>query len=359
MSKGAPDAPDPVKVSAEQTKSNIATGRENARLNAYNLFSPFGSSTFLFDPTDPRNVGKTDLVPTGQTLTFSPEVQDFITRQLAVSNGMANHQLDQLAKFPTESFSLDEIPDTSAISKTMFDRQMGLRQSEFDDAQKKLQATLSERGIPIGSEIYNNEMNRFERAKNETVTGMAQDADLAAGNEFQRLLANKLQERRLPFDEMNLFQGATPGVQQPGFANQIPSAIANTDVSGNYWNSYNAQVNAYNAQNQGMAGILGAGATLAAKSSKKYKEDFHPVEGESVLKRMEKLPISDYKYKSLAQALFNVPQERTGPMAEDWAKQFGGDGETIDVVSMLGNTMAAVKALDKRTENLKPKSEKK
>ena len=61
------------------------------------------------------------------------------------------------------------------------------------------------------------------------------------------------------------------------------------------------------------------------------------------------MPVDDYRYRKEAQDEFNLPEHRTGTMAQDWAEEFGGDGHTIDMGDAIGKLMAAVKALDKRT----------
>ena len=361
MAPSPPKPPDPYKVSDAQTQSNIATARANDALNAKNLNSFWGSTVWNFDPNDPRNVGQKDLISTSQSIQLNPEVQNFLQSQLGLSNASASKQTALLGQLPTGAFDPSSIGDTSSIAKETYDRQYNLLKPQFDDAETKLNTTLADRGIPIGNEVYNNETTRYQQAKNETLNGLAQDADLASTNEYQRRLANALQVRELPYQELASLQGVTPGVQQPGFATQIPSQIAGTDVQGNVWNAYNAQVNASQSSNglfgSGLGALGSIGGALVGKSSKKYKEDFHPVDGEDVLASFEKIPVKDYKYKQLAQTLFNQPEERTGPMAEDWSKQFGGDGETIDFASVAGNLMAAVKALDERTKNLKSKGE--
>lgn len=360
MGASAPKPPDPYKVSDAQTTSNIATARSNAQLNAMNQnFGPFGSSSYDYDPTDPRNVGHKagDYVPTGQSLNFSPEVLSFVQKQLGLSNTMADKTTAQLNRLPTDAFDPSSIGDTSSIAKTAYARQLGLMQPQMDDAKTKLTTSLADRGIAVGSDIWNNEMNRYDQAQGQTLTGLSQDADLAAGTEYQRLLSNALQIRNLPFSELNALEGATPGVSQPSFATTIPSQIAGTDIQGNVWNAYNAQVSNAASSNSLFGSGLGAlgtvGGALVGKSSKKYKEDFHPVSGSSVLDKLDKLPVSDYKYKPLAQALFDTPESRTGPMAEDYAKQFGGDGETIDFASMTGHLLAGMQELHKEVKHLK------
>jgi hypothetical protein len=359
MGSSAPSPPDPYKVSAAQTQQNIDTARANAQLNAINLFSPFGSTNWIYDPNDPRNVGQKNLVPTGQQINPSQFVLDFINKQGALSNTMADKTIDQANKLPTAAFDPSSIGDTSSIAKTMYDRQLGLLQPQFDDAQSKLAQSLADRGIPVGSEVYNNEMNRYQQAQGQTLTGLSQDATLAATNEQQRQLGNALQQYMLPYQQLAALEGGTPAVQQPGFASQVPANIATTDVAGNVWNAYNAQVNAANASSSGAAGMLGAVGSVfgGLKSSKKFKEDFQPVSGEEALAHFDNLPVKDYRYKDAAQAAFGVPERRTGPMAEDWQREFGGNGQTIDIGSALGNLMAAVKALDERTKGMKPEGQ--
>ena len=88
------------------------------------------------------------------------------------------------------------------------------------------------------------------------------------------------------------------------------------------------------------------------------KEDRKPADGEEILSAFEGMPAEDYAYKEPAQEMLGVPEERTGVMAQDYAKAFpeGSDGTTIDVADMLGKIMAAVQALDARTKKLKPQA---
>jgi hypothetical protein len=61
------------------------------------------------------------------------------------------------------------------------------------------------------------------------------------------------------------------------------------------------------------------------------------------------MPVDDYDYKPEARKAMNLPESRTGPMAQDYARLFEGDGSTIDLGDAVGNIFLALKALDQRT----------
>lgn len=110
---------------------------------------------------------------------------------------------------------------------------------------------------------------------------------------------------------------------------------------------------------QGMGNsILGAlstgiGAFLSDENEKENRED---ADLEDILASFKRMPIDEYDYKDRAVASGAAPDgRRTGPMAQDWQKEFGGDGRTIDMAEMLGKMAGAIKGLEERTAE--PKQE--
>jgi hypothetical protein len=100
----------------------------------------------------------------------------------------------------------------------------------------------------------------------------------------------------------------------------------------------------------GVAKLGGAAiGALAAFSDKNMKTDRTPADGKNILLAFRDMPVDDYRYKDEARAEFNLPEHRTGTMAQDYAEHFGGDGHTIDMADAVGKLMAAVKELDIRT----------
>src|SRR6185503_17010443 len=88
-------------------------------------------------------------------------------------------------------------------------------------------------------------------------------------------------------------------------------------------------------------------------SSKTTKENFNFVDGNDVLARLRKVPVSSWNYISEGNATRHL-----GPMAEDFYDAFKlGTGNTsIGVQDLTGVSLAAIKALDERTNELQQKT---
>lgn len=100
----------------------------------------------------------------------------------------------------------------------------------------------------------------------------------------------------------------------------------------------------------------GLGSFLSDENEKENRVD---ADVEDILASFRKMPVDDYDYKDRAVDSGAAPDgRRTGPMAQDWAKEFGGDGKTVDIAQMLGKLAGAVKGLEERTrEEPKPREE--
>jgi hypothetical protein len=99
---------------------------------------------------------------------------------------------------------------------------------------------------------------------------------------------------------------------------------------------------------------LPAGSGVFNCTSSRYtKENFLIVNGNDILSRLRKIPVSTWNYISEGQQVRHI-----GPMAEDFYQAFNlGTGNTsIGVQDLAGVSMAAVKALDARTTELQQKT---
>jgi hypothetical protein len=84
---------------------------------------------------------------------------------------------------------------------------------------------------------------------------------------------------------------------------------------------------------------------------KNRKENFEPVDGESILSKIKNIPISEWNYKKT-----DVNDKYIGPMAQDFYAAFhlnGTDSLGINSISMDGVNMAGIQALEKRTAEMK------
>ncbi len=379
-----PKAPDPVATAQAQAQYNTQAAKDALALNSIDQYSPFGSTTFQRNP---------DGTPKSQTVTLSPEMQRWLDSQFGASTKLQDATSRQLDYLPTDQFRLptdtsaDDYSrqafgdavldpsafDTSKIAQTSYDQARSLVQPDIDAAKKEAEIRLGQRGIPVGSEIWNQEMDRLDRGANQALTGAARQATLDAGNEqtraignavtarnygsntYQQNLGNQLLERNQPFSEAAALMGTTPSFQTPSFMNTSAQSVSAPDYTGLVNTNYNQKLAQSQAKNNALGGILSAGLGAAGSifSDERLKEDIEPEDegdGEAVLMMIRDMPIPSWQYSKPAQEALGLDGERhVGAMAGDVAERFGGDGETIDVTSALGQLMRAIKALDART----------
>lgn len=115
------------------------------------------------------------------------------------------------------------------------------------------------------------------------------------------------------------------------------------------------QLGASNAAGIGSAVGTIAGIALMAMSTKKAKNKTGDVDEVSISKQIERTPIQKWRYKPGIED--GGAQERIGPYAEDMDKMgaAAGGGKMIDIISMLGVTMAGVKGVSKRLSAVEKK----
>jgi hypothetical protein len=121
-----------------------------------------------------------------------------------------------------------------------------------------------------------------------------------------------------------------------------------------------AIVNASNKIRLGNAAVtvIEGQVAFTASSDKTKKENFKPVNGEAVLRKIRGFELTSWNF------IGHDPKEfrHYGPMAQDFFLAFGHDGvgqigteTTINSGDMAGILMIAVQALEKRTSELKQK----
>lgn len=163
---------------------------------------------------------------------------------------------------------------------------------------------------------------------------------------------------------VNNSQRAT-GTYGAGFG----TAISANNSAGNLY----GQVAAASGSDDGLWGALGnvagqfagssAGSSLIASafSDENLKTDIEPVNEDEALEQVTATPVSEWKYDpaKMASRGIEVPAgmegENTGPMAQDVQRTMGDEasnGTKVNLVSMVGKTMAAVKALDRKINSV-------
>lgn len=327
-----PPAPDPNAVSAAQTKSNQQTALYNFGLNNPNYNTPLGSLSYTqtagqptYDTpayekalkawqaaggsnatpmsiTDWRAKGGgsgadyqkyldsfatknsampklTDFMLTDDTnpqytanVTLSPEQQqlyDLATGQSidlaklasALQGNVAN-SLSQPGTTPADINRLSQEAQDAYYAK-----QAAYLDPQFEKSQNRLENQLANQGIMRGSEAYTTAIDDFSRGKNAAYEQARHGAILAGPQNAQALFGLSTAARQQPLTEFNALRtGAQPSM--PQFQGTTPAMAQPTNVSGNIWNAFGAQQDAYNqqmaAQNSMTSGLFGLGGSLGA-----------------------------------------------------------------------------------------------
>ncbi len=92
---------------------------------------------------------------------------------------------------------------------------------------------------------------------------------------------------------------------------------------------------------------------FSCTSDRNLKEGFRVVDGEEVLAKIAQMPVEGWSYKDDPEKAQHI-----GPVAQDFRRAFGlGTNDTsIGLLDVDGVNMAAIKALEKRTQELRTKS---
>lgn len=278
-SASSPKAPDPSYVSGQQTQSNLNTAISQARLNNVNQVTPMGSLTY--DETG----GKTDYagnwVPQFTATTkLSPEQQKLYDTQTRVTQGaydLADQYTGRIGQATAQPFNYEGLPEAPTYNedyrRQQLDTIMQRNQPQMDRDRAQLEQRLADQGVTMQDPAYRTAMDQYGRSVNDFRLGADTQAGNSAAQQFgleaqtrDRSIAERANLRTQPINEVAALLGTGQGVQGPQFVNTPTSQVAPTDVSGNYWNSYAAQVQQQQNQQQqqnamlgGLFGLAGAG----------------------------------------------------------------------------------------------------
>lgn len=195
---------------------------------------------------------------------------------------IADRQLGQIAGTLSDPFTMDRFGPAPTLNEET--RQavladiMARQQPQFDRTYDQLQTRLAGQGLTDpNSQAYRDAVDEFYRAQNDfglaagqaalgqatQLYGLEQDAR-------SRAIQEALMERQVPLNELTaMMTGAQ--VNMPQFAPVPQGQIAPADVMGATYADYNARMNAFNQQQanqrsamQGLFGLAGTGASIAA-----------------------------------------------------------------------------------------------
>jgi hypothetical protein len=241
----APTPPDPTKTAQQQQQYNTTAAQTGINMNSMDRNGPFGSSQFQRDANG--NV-------IGLDNSLAPGLQ-----------GGANNVMGafgaQTAGMPS-SINFDPMTAQN-IANQNYGAYAAMTQPSRDQATNALNTTLSERGIPIGSEIDTNARGNMDRANALADTSAAAQAWNAVPGMQATMTNTAIQQGMTPgalagqgLGLLGAANGLTPQAQQYTAGVQAP------DYTGLVNNNYNAQMGQYNANTQAMGSLLGTAAGI-------------------------------------------------------------------------------------------------
>lgn len=193
MSKNSPAVPtpaDPTTVANAQTASNIGTSTAQQQENLINQTGPAGSVTYdqtgtYVDPTTgltvPKYTQDTELSPLGNTL-------------LGAGTNVANSVLPTIQQEASNIQPLNVNSGVNAatvaggpqatnsnVANAVYGEQSGFLNPQWQQNQQNLTDQLSQQGIPVGSQAYDNAMTNFNNSKTQAYQA-AQDSATTQGS---------------------------------------------------------------------------------------------------------------------------------------------------------------------------------
>lgn len=92
--------------------------------------------------------------------------------------------------------------DRQRVEDELYTRESGRLDKQFSRAEEDFNRQMSNRGVPLGSELYNKLKGDFENQRQQAYSGARQNAIQTAGAESQRLFGNQLASRQQGFTEL-------------------------------------------------------------------------------------------------------------------------------------------------------------
>lgn len=327
----APEAPDPQKTAAAE-----------AQFNRLDTYSPSGSGT-RYGYTDDSGQFQMGQPPEGQQSAVRYQENPF---EQQIREALEPASVDLTNRVIADNITgMPDAPrktDRSDVAQDLFDRTFSLMAPGIDKANERLLTNLQARGLPVGSEAFNESYGEQLTRTQDTVARLAMDANLAAGQEQSREFGLDQAERSGAISELVAAMGG--GYNPP---NSVPSGnAAGVNYSGLVGQQHQSDLAQYQAQQQQKMATASSIGTLGAaliKSTEASKEVFAPANVPMAAEMVANMPVYAWMYKTPEAPIGDHGGHHIGPMAEDFQRITGlGLSHQIDAVDYFGLLTAAL-----------------
>lgn len=300
-------------------------------------------------PKPDPNIGKAAMASAEMGEKYLSWMQD----QSAITNAWALEDRDrhQSVFQPLEDQMVRDAQNYSSPERKALaaSEAIGDVRQQFEIGRGKNERRLTSLGVSPGSGRFNGEARRGETAESLAAAG--------AGNMARRNV-DQIGDQKLA-GVVNMGRGlavnpaTSMGMAHRAGAEGFSGAMQGYGQQGSLLLSqHDAQMKAYNA-NQNMLGGIGQGfGMILGASSKDYKTN--KKKPMSVLDAVKDMPVEEWEYKKgIADG---GAGRHVGPYAEDFKRATGlGDGRTINIMDAVGVNMGATQDLAKQVERIERK----
>jgi hypothetical protein len=340
-SKDAPAPPDPMQ-----------TARAEAQFNRLDTYSPSGSGV-RHGYTDPSTGEFVRGRAPSNAQSAKQTVESDFERQIREALEPASVDLTQRVI----SDNIDGMPDAprvgdrGTIAQDIFDRSFSLMAPAIEKTNSRLLSNLQARGLPVGGEAFNDAYGEQQAQTQDTLSRLAQDANVAAGQEQTRQFSLDQAERSTALSEIVAALGG--GYNPPS---GVPTGSSQPiNYSGLVSQNYNAQMDQHNQDSQNkMAGAQAIGTLGSAliKSTKDAKTIEGELENGIAAAAVAAMPLYVWRYLP-EHAPEGDSARHIGPTAEHFSAITGlGDGKMISVIDYLGLLAGALQNALRRIDLL-------
>jgi hypothetical protein len=214
------------------------------------------------DRNDPRFWSESPSDQWSQRISLTPEAQETLDKQMRLSNRYADlatlglDKAEGLLSDPT--LDMSQIPDRAInVGQTAQEAILARLNPQFAQQEEALRARLANQGIGVGSEAFGNDFRQFNQKRNDAEL---QAALYGIGLDDQNRKSALAEQAYLQDRPLNLINALRSGAQVqnptfPSFAQQ--GTTAGPNYLGAADAQYGAAVDAANAENAGLGGMMG------------------------------------------------------------------------------------------------------
>ncbi len=288
MSKSTPSPPDYKGAAEAQAASSREVTEQQTYANRPDQYTPWGSFTWdnkrVYDPATGQNLNKWT-----QNVTLEPGLQDALDSQIdlqANRSDLANRMYSRAEQEYSNPMNWGDLTDWAdrpeanenvrrRAEDALYNRATSRLDPQWEQREDQTRARLIAQGLRMGDDSYDTAMENLGRERTDAYDRATQQAIIGGGDEMKKLfgmemdaanLQNKqrqaelveaMQRRGWSLNEINaLISGQQVGMpQQPEFSNASRSQP--TQYLSAADRQYNAELDAYSAEQAGWNSVLG------------------------------------------------------------------------------------------------------